>query len=106
MTTPTLAEQATIRALQGTIMNMDSISQMGLNKITTIARMALLSLETPIGNMNTDYIAYAFEAIAHIAWDASESVNSLAEEVGCHDRDEAWQRRADAYRAAQKGSIP
>lgn len=82
------------------IETMDSLSQEGFQHIMAIAKLALLSLESPDGHRSITALAYALEAIHGKAEDAMTSINFEAEKVACPWRDEAYERRGRAAREA------
>ena len=92
---------------------MDNLSQDGLSEITAIAKLALLSLESPDSYRHLDNIAHALKAIWSKANDTQDSINGEAERVGCNHVDKAERRRWDAQRIAlslavekmQKGGV-
>lgn len=85
-----------IKKLRDMIQLLDNYSQHGLSQISAIARLALLSLETPDGYLHRDEIAKAFEAIHEKAEYLEDCINAEAENVGCNYIDEAERRRWDA----------
>ena len=86
----------TIKELGNAITTMDCISSIGFSEIASIAKLALLTLETPEGYRHIDNIAYALKAIASKAEDISEIIGCNAEAVGLNYIDDAWLRRLDA----------
>ncbi len=84
----------------GAIEMMDSLSQEGFQQIMSIAKLALLSLESPEGHRSLTALAYALEAIQGKAEDAMTSINYEAEKVACPWRDAAHERRGRAAREA------
>ncbi|PJO37592.1 hypothetical protein CTI10_015695 [Delftia acidovorans] len=91
---------ASTRDLANTIEMMDGLSQDGFNQIMSIAKLALLSLETPAGNRNLVPLAHALELMAAHAQDTMNCINTHAESVGHPWRDEAHERRSRAAREA------
>jgi hypothetical protein len=91
---------ASTRDLANAIEMMDGLSQDGFNQIMSIAKLALLSLETPAGNRNLAPLAHALELMAAHAQDTMNCINTHAESVGHPWRDEAHERRSRAAREA------
>jgi len=91
---------ATPEKLRETITEMDSMSQGAFSEIATIAKLALASLETLEGCNDIDSIARILSAIWGKALDADSYINSMAEGVACHYKDEAMIRRWDARNKA------
>lgn len=91
--------------LRNTVEFMDCLSQDGFSKISSIARLALASLETPDGHRSVDGIADALTAIWGLAENHQDCISSEAESVGCNYVDTAQERRrkarADAAASAQ-----
>ncbi|WP_250440078.1 hypothetical protein [Delftia tsuruhatensis] len=79
---------------------MDSLSQEAFQSIIAVAKLALISLESPAGHRNMSALAFALETIAYRADDAMNIINAEAENVGSHWRDDASQRRSRAAREA------
>lgn len=78
---------------------MDELPHNGFGRISGIARLALLSLETPEGHRSVESLAAALETICAIADDTKNCINSEAGDVGCGHDEQGWKRRADARRA-------
>ncbi len=91
----------TMNEIGETVRTMDRLSQDGFGRINGLARLALLSLETPEGHRNTVGLVAALTTIGMIAEDMESCINEWAGHVGYAYRDEAWQRLADARRAFQ-----
>lgn len=84
------------------IQMMDGLSQEGFSQIAAIARLALISLETPEGQGSMFEIAHALEAIRATANNIQDSITHWAEEVGCQVEDAAALRRVKAFGIATK----
>lgn len=80
---------------------MDELAQCGFGRIKGLARLALLSLETPEGHRDVSALVAALTTIDMIAEDTANCINSEAGDVGCGHDDAGWRRRADARRAFQ-----
>lgn len=91
----------TTDGLRETVLLMDELAQDGFGRIKGLARLALLSLETPEGHRDISALVAALSTIATIAEDVDNYINSEAGSVGCGYQDEAGRRRADARRAFQ-----
>lgn len=78
---------------------MDELAQCGFGRIKGLARLALLSLETPEGHRDVSALVAALTTIEMIAEDTENCINSEAGDVGCGHDDAGWRRRADARRA-------
>lgn len=78
---------------------MDELSHSGFSRINGLARLCLLSLETPEGHRSVESLAAALETICAIADDTKNCINSEAGDVGCGHDEQGWKRRADARRA-------
>lgn len=98
--TPKTTTAAEVEELRAAIDLMDNLSQEGLSEITAIAKLALLSLESPDSYRHLDNIAHALKAIWSKANDTQDSINGEAERVGCNHVDKAERRRWDAQRIA------
>jgi hypothetical protein len=91
-----------LKKLRCTVQNMDSLSQGGFSEISSIAKLALSSLETPDGYRHLDDIANALAAIWGKAQDIQNCINGEAGEVGCSYADDAQRRRWDAESQARQ----
>ncbi len=91
-----------MQKLRNTVEWMDCLSQDAFSKITTMARLALASLEAPDGHRHLDDIANALGAIWSTAEVAENGINYEAETVGCNYKDEAQRRRWAAARQARE----
>ena len=80
---------------------MDELSHDGFGRISGIASLALLSLETPEGHRSVEALAAALVTICAIADDTKNVINSEAGDVGCGHDEQGWRRRSDARRAFQ-----
>lgn len=98
-------KNATPEKLREAVTEIDSMSQCALGEIATLAKLALASLETPNGCSDIDSIATVFSAIWGRAGDAKNYINCMAEDVGCHFKDEAMTRRGEALRMAEAAKI-
>jgi len=87
--------------LRGTIETMDALSHEGFSGIAAVARLALLSLETPEGQSNSERLAGAFRMILEKADTIQSCINSEAERAGAAFIDESARKRAQAYREAK-----
>ena len=88
--------------LAGTIEFIDCLAEEGLSEISSIARLALLSLETPSGYRNLNDIANALISIWSKADLTRDHIKSEAEQLGCEHSDDAKQRRLNAQRTHQQ----
>ena len=91
---------ASTRDLASAIEMMDGLSQDGFNQIMSVAKLALLSLETAAGQRSFASLAHALELIASHAQESMNCINTHAESVGHPWRDEAHERRNRAAREA------
>lgn len=82
---------------------MDELAQDGFGRIKGLAKLALLSLETPEGHRDVSALVAALTTIGMIAEDMENCINSEAGDVGCSHDDAGWRRRADARRAHLEG---
>lgn len=98
--TETTTTAAKVDELRAAIDLLDNLSQEGLSEITAIAKLALLSLESPDSYRHLDNIAHALKAIWSKANDTQDSINGEAERVGCNHVDKAERRRWEARRIA------
>lgn len=97
------AEKATseeIEKLRSVITDMDALAQEGFLGIRSIAKLALLSLETPEGHRHIEDVARALNTIWSIAESIGDCVISRAEDAGCNYTDDSRDRRHAAYIAA------
>jgi len=92
---------ASAEKLRDTIQTIDSISQQGMTKISTIAQMALGLMETERAYLCPEILAQVLTAIAREAEDVENLINSEAESVDCNYKDMATERRYEARRAAE-----
>lgn len=88
-----------IQTLCTTIETMDRLAQVGLNEIEAIARLALLSLETPDGQRNIENVALALHAIVQKADFTCDAITYEADEVGRGYKDDSRMRRVAARSA-------
>lgn len=88
--------------LREAITEIDGMSQGAFSEIATIAKLALVSLETPAGCDDIDGIARVLMAIWGKALDAENYINCMAEGVACNYKDEAMLRRWAARREADE----
>ena len=88
----------TTDGLRETVLLMDELSHDGFGRIKGLARLALLSLETPEGHRDVSALVAALATIGMIAEDMENFINSEAGSVGCGYMDPAWRRRANARR--------
>lgn len=90
-----------VERLQQQIRLMDSLSQEGFGQIKSLASIALLSLETPQGAIDTEALAGLLACIVSRAEDVEGCINSEAESVGCHHVDSSMERRISARTLAR-----
>jgi hypothetical protein len=95
-----LAIDAEIKEFKSAITDMDSLSQGGFSKISSIARLALLSLEGPKRPREDEDISNVLKAIWSIADDIENCINCRAEEVGANFIDDRLNRRRTEASAA------
>ena len=93
---------ADVQHLQVAVETMDLLSQDGFSEISSIAKLALISLEAPAGYQHIDNIATALKAIRSKAEDMQNCINVEAEKVGCNYTDDARCRRWNAERQASE----
>jgi acetylglutamate synthase len=86
----------TIKELGNAITTMDCLSSIGFSEIASIAKLALISLETPEGYRHISDIAFALESIRSKAQDMENLINCEAESTGFNHIDDAWHRRISA----------
>lgn len=88
------------------VRTMDLYSQDALNKIEGLAKLALVSLESPSTYLDPRSLAETLKTIVYLAQDTCNSINCTAEGVrGDYTNDadrKASGRRHDAMRAAQQ----
>jgi len=96
--------QPTTNHLREAITEIDSVSQGAFSEISTIAKLALESLETPTGAANPERMAYVLKVIWGKAIEAENYINCVAEGVACNYKDQAQRRRWDAQRKAGEAS--
>ncbi len=89
-----------IEKLRSVITDMDALAQEGFLGIRSIAKLALLSLETPEGHRHIEDVARALNTIWSIAESIGDCVISRAEDAGCNYTDDSRDRRHAAYIAA------
>ncbi|PTQ88354.1 hypothetical protein C8R30_15311 [Nitrosomonas nitrosa] len=89
-----------IEKLRSVITDMDSLAQEGFLGIRSIAKLALLSLETPEGHRHIEDVAQALNTIWATAESMGDCVKSRAEDAGCNYTDDSRDRRHAAYMAA------
>ena len=90
-----------IEAVKEAVSMMDELSHDGFGRISGIASLALLSLESPEGHRSVEDLAAALTTILLIANDTKNVINCEAGDVGCGHDEAGWRRRADARRAFQ-----
>ena len=81
---------------QDAVESIESLSRYGFSRISAIARLAILAMESPGQSLRTpEDIRYALSAIWGLADDMENSVTSEADRVGCGQREEGgpeyWQ---------------
>ena len=82
MSTPTSTD------LQSAVESIDSLSQYGFSRISSIAKIAIVALESPTQNLKTpENIRNALSAIAGMADDIENCINAEAESVGCDHKE-------------------
>ncbi|WP_051516733.1 hypothetical protein [Herbaspirillum sp. RV1423] len=93
-----------IMKLEKAVNFMDALSQEGFGQIAAIAKLAILSLETPEGYYpaHRETLAAAFTAICKIADDIADCINCEAEEVGLNHKDERTEARHEARREGER----
>ena len=91
----------TVEAIGEAVETMDALSHDGFGRISGLARLALLSLETPEGHRSVEALAAALVTICAIAEDTKNCINCEAADVGFGHDEQGWKRRADARRAFQ-----
>ncbi|WP_370306174.1 hypothetical protein [Sinimarinibacterium flocculans] len=96
-------EQKDIRALENALSNIDAMSQSGFSRIAAMAKLALLSLETPQGYNHVSEIGTVLQAIVYIARETEDEINAAAECHGCNYIDKAERRRMDGLSAYRTG---
>lgn len=95
----TPVKAASAEKMRQAILCMDMLSQEGGASISAIARLALLALETSVGQRSTVMIATALETIVARCDQMQDDINNEAEHVGCgYKGAPASFRRANAAR--------
>jgi hypothetical protein len=77
-------------------------SQRNFGAIESLARITLLSMETPEGHCNPEDIAMVLRSILHLASDAAEEINNQAANAGMGYVDHEAERRLDALRKLEQ----
>lgn len=75
----------------------DCFSQQGFGRISALARVALLALESDLKVQQIEAFAGVFEEIQAIAEDMESCINVEAEEAGCNYVNPAHARRMEAF---------
>ena len=91
--------QMTVEGIGEAVQAMDALSHDGFNRINGLAKLCLMSLETPEGHRSVEALAAALETICAIAQETRDCINSEAGDVGFGHDEQGWKRRADARRA-------
>lgn len=99
MTKEPLPKVHTADELKSVIYDMDYLSQCGFDEISSVAKLALIALESPNAYQNPEHIAKAFIVILGRAGDFMNAINCEAENVGSNYRDKRERARADAWSA-------
>lgn len=94
----------TTKQLCNAVTEMDSAAQGAFSEIATIAKLTLASLETPEAYTNPESLATVLNAIFDRATDAENSINAMAEDVGCNYKSQSMNRRMDARRKAHEAT--
>ena len=94
--------QDEIKELEEAIQAMDRLSQGGFSEISAIAKLCLMSLESPRGYLHMEILATAFQAISDKAYEAQAMINCEAERTGCNYTDPAYMRRFRAVAQANR----
>lgn len=80
---PVTAHTLDAGALSTALDNIDGLVQASCKQIETLASMATLALETPVGCRNTEMLASVLTMVRQLALQLSSDVNSTAVETGC-----------------------
>ncbi|MFJ9533324.1 hypothetical protein [Herbaspirillum sp. NPDC101396] len=101
---PAIANHPRFKSLEGVVYDVDAMSQSGFDRIEAIAKLISISLESPSGYFppHISTISHAMDAIRAIAEEASNCINSRAEEVGCNYVDDGIKRRFDAEKLGKQ----
>lgn len=100
-----MSTPATTKQLCSAIVDMDRMAQDAFSEISTMAQLALVSLETPKAYTNLESMATVLKAIFERAVDAEDDINAMAEGVGSNYKDPSERRRADARRKAHEAAL-
>ena len=84
------------RLLSSSLRSVDAQSQQHFGAIESMARVTLLSMETPEGHCNTEDIAMVLRTIMHLACEAASEINAKAANADCGYVDHEAVRRIDA----------
>lgn len=108
-TTATLQTAATpsktdTRQLAETIQTIDGLACEGFSAIASIAKLALIALETPAGQRSMGDVAFVLDVIVGKAEEIKRGINFEAEEVGCSYVNDAEIRRMRAEHHARLAS--
>lgn len=95
-----------VQKLRNALHDVDALAQGGLSSIETLARLALVHLESPAAYRGMDWLAVVLETIAASAGDTMNCINGEAERVGCNYACGAQRRRSDAERTARDVDQP
>lgn len=85
--------------LQETIADMDAISQDGFSRISALTELLLSTMESPDCFPSMANVAHVLALIRATAFDHENSVNSLAEDMGCNFINDRERRRWAAEEA-------
>lgn len=86
-----------IEDFKSAVYEMDYLSQCGFTEISSVAKLALIALESPNAHRNPEHIAQAFVVILGRANDLMNSINCEAENVECNCSDKRKRARIDAW---------
>lgn len=102
MASQTLSKNSTADHLGLVIRWMDEIESQAFNEISAIQQAVVLSLESPAGPHDPEFMVPLLQAIGRITNSAQEDVTELARSVGHEYKDVAHGRRLAIYEALGK----
>ncbi|WP_323031562.1 hypothetical protein [Brachymonas denitrificans] len=97
------AQQPSTQQLRQTIEEIAGYANQAFDEIAAVARLALLALETPNGQRNTEPLAHAFSVICSLAQDMQNTIDYTAEAIDCGYTDHMALRRIKAWGDARNG---
>lgn len=95
--------QPSTQQLRLAVEEITGYAHQAFDEIAGVARLALLAMETPNGQLNTEPLAHAFSVIRSLAQDMQNTIDYTAEAIDCGYTDHMALRRIKAWGDARNG---